>query len=180
MIGLLGFVLAVLGSPFRSKARLLAEIVVLRQQVIVLHRKSHGRVRMTNADRWFFVQLYRLFPSILQALHIIRLKRWCGGIEPDFEATGAGSRGIGEGARRSTRALGALIHEMSVDNPLWGAPRIRGELLKLGFEIAQSTVAKYMIRRPGPPGQSWWTFLRNHAPEIAAIDLFVVPTLAFS
>ena len=68
---------------------------------------------------------------------------------------------------------------MSVDNPLWGAPRIHGELLKLGFEVAQSTVAKYMIRRRGPPGQSWWTFLRNHAPEIAAMDLFVVPTLAF-
>jgi transposase InsO family protein len=69
---------------------------------------------------------------------------------------------------------------MSADNPLWGAPRIHGELLKLGFEVAQSTVAKYMIRRRGPAGQSWWTFLRNHAPEIAAMDLFVVPTLAFS
>ena len=69
---------------------------------------------------------------------------------------------------------------MSADNPLWGAPRIHGELLKLGFEVAQSTVAKYMVRRRGPAGQSWWTFLRNHAPEIAAMDLFVVPTLAFS
>ena len=69
---------------------------------------------------------------------------------------------------------------MSAENPLWGAPRIHGELLKLGFEVAQSTVAKYMIRRRGRPGPSWWTFLRNHAPEIAAMDLFVVPTLAFS
>src|SRR3954462_9163254 len=69
---------------------------------------------------------------------------------------------------------------MSLDNPLWGAPRIHGELLKLGFEVAQSTVAKYMKRHVGPSGQSWWTFLRNHMPEIAAMDLFVVPTLAFN
>jgi hypothetical protein len=77
--------------------------------------------------------------------------------------------------------LRALIAQMSADTTLWGAPRIHGELLKLGFEMAQSTVSKYMVRRHGgPSGQSWWTFLRNHAPEIAAMDLFVVPTLAFS
>jgi transposase InsO family protein len=68
---------------------------------------------------------------------------------------------------------------MSVDNPLWGAPRIHGELLKLGFEVAQSSVAKYMIKRDGPPSQGWGTFLRNHAPHIAAMDLFVVPTIGF-
>jgi hypothetical protein len=68
---------------------------------------------------------------------------------------------------------------MSRENPLWGAPRIHGELLKLGFEIAESTVSKYMIRRRGPPSQTWRTFLRNHAPAIAAIDLCVVPTLTF-
>jgi transposase InsO family protein len=68
---------------------------------------------------------------------------------------------------------------MSVENPLWGAPRIHGELLKLGFEIAQSSVAKYMVKRRGPPSQGWRTFLRNHAPDIAARDLFVVPTIGF-
>jgi hypothetical protein len=68
---------------------------------------------------------------------------------------------------------------MSVENPLWGAPRIHGELLKLGFEVAQSSVAKYMIRRRGPPSQGWQTFLRNHGPDIAAMDLFVVPTIGF-
>jgi len=69
---------------------------------------------------------------------------------------------------------------MNLENPLWGAPRIHGELLKLGFQVAQSTVANYMVNRRGrPSGQSWWTFLRNHMPEIAAMDLFVVPTLAF-
>jgi hypothetical protein len=68
---------------------------------------------------------------------------------------------------------------MSVENPLWGAPRIHGELLKLGFEIAQSSVAKYMVKRRAPPSQGWRTFLRNHAPDIAAMDLFVVPTIGF-
>ena len=68
---------------------------------------------------------------------------------------------------------------MSVDNPLWGAPRIHGELLKLGFEVAQSSVAKYMAKRCGPSSQGWLTFLRNHSPNIAAMDLFVVPTIGF-
>src|SRR3954451_13240857 len=180
MNGLLRFVLAILVSPFRSKARLQAENAALRHQVIVLHRKSRGRVRLSNADRWFFVQLYRLFPSIAQALHILRpetLVRW----------HRAGFRGYWRWKSRKSGGrpqidteLRALIREMSRDNPLWGAPRIHGELLKLGFEVAQSTVAKYMMRRHGPRGQGWWTFMRNHAPEIAAMDLFVVPTLAFN
>jgi transposase InsO family protein len=72
-----------------------------------------------------------------------------------------------------------VIRDMSLANPLWGAPRIHGELIKLGIEIAQSTVAKYMIKRPRRPGQSWTTFLRNHADGIAAADLFVVPTIGF-
>jgi hypothetical protein len=71
------------------------------------------------------------------------------------------------------------LERMSKENPLWGAPRIHGELLKLGFVIAESTVSKYMARRPGPPSQTWRTFLRNHADAIAAIDLCVVPTLTF-
>jgi hypothetical protein len=75
--------------------------------------------------------------------------------------------------------LRALIRQMSMENPLWGAPRIHGELLKLGFEVAQSSVAKYMVKRRGPPGRGWLTFLRNHAPDIAAMDLFVVPTIGF-
>ena len=76
--------------------------------------------------------------------------------------------------------LRALIRRMSIENPLWGAPRIHGELLKLGFAIAQSSVAKYMVKRRRPPSQGWRTFLRNHAPDIAAMDLFVVPTIGFN
>jgi len=73
----------------------------------------------------------------------------------------------------------ALIRRMSIENPLWGAPRIHGELLKLGFEVAQSSGAKYMVKRRGPPSQGWRTFLRNRRREVAAMDLFVVPTIGF-
>ena len=78
--------------------------------------------------------------------------------------------------RRPTadRHRATLIRRISIDNPLWGAPRIHGELLKLGFEVAQSSVAKYMVKRRQPPSQGWRTFLRNHASEIAAMDFFVV------
>jgi hypothetical protein len=87
-----------------------------------------------------------------------------------------------EASPRSTnRALETrrLIREMSIANPLWGAPRIHGELLKLGIDIGQTSVAKYMARRRAPPSQGWKTFLRNHADGIAAMDLFVVPTISF-
>jgi transposase InsO family protein len=85
-----------------------------------------------------------------------------------------------EGGRpRIETELRGLIRRMSIENPLWGAPRIHGELLKLGFAVAQSSVAKYMVKRRGSPDQGWRTFLHNHAPEIAAMDLFVVPTIGF-
>jgi hypothetical protein len=83
------------------------------------------------------------------------------------------------GRPKVSHELRALIAEMSRANPLWGSPRIHGELLKLGFDVAQSTVAKYMVRRRGPPSQGWKTFLRNHAPDIGAIDMFVAPTIGF-
>src|SRR4026207_483245 len=72
-----------------------------------------------------------------------------------------------------------LVRCMCKENPLWGAPRIHGELLKLGFNVAQSTVSKYMLRRRGPPSQGWKTFLRTHADGIASVDFLIVPTLAF-
>src|ERR1700757_2820714 len=179
MIGLLWFVLAVLTSPFRSKLRLEAENAVLRHQLIILRRKLHGRVRLTNHDRWFFIQLYRWFPSILKVLTIIRpetLVRW--------HRVGFRRYWRWKSRRRGGRPpvemeLRALIRRISIENPLWGAPRIHGELLKLGFEVAQSSVAKYMVKRRRPPRQGWRTFLHNHAPDIAAMDLFVVPTIGF-
>jgi hypothetical protein len=153
---------------------------VLRQQLLVLRRRCGGRVRLTNGDRLFFVQLYRWFPSVLRVLHIVRpetLVRWHRAGFRSYWRWKSRNRG---GRPRIDRDLRALIVEMSLENPLWGAPRIHGELLKLGFQVAQSTVAKYMPdRRDRPPGQSWWTFLCNHTPEIATMDLFIVPTLAF-
>src|SRR4030088_594716 len=179
MIGLLCLVLAVLASPFKSKVRLEAENAGLRHQLIVLRRRLHGRVRLTNHDRWFFIQLYRWFPSILQVLTIIRpetLVRWH---RAGFRRYWRWKSGPPGGRPQIDTALRVLIQRMSVENPLWGAPRIHGELLKLGFEVAQSSVAKYMVKRRGPPSQEWRIFLRNHAPDIAAMDLFVVPTISF-
>jgi transposase InsO family protein len=126
-----------------------------------------------------FILLYRWFPSILQVLTIIRpetLIRWHrSGFRCYWRWK---SRSLG-GRPQIEAGLRALIRQMSMENPLWGAPRIHGELLKLGFEVAQSSVAKYMAKRRGPPGQGWLTFLRNHAPDIAAMDFFVVPTIGF-
>jgi transposase InsO family protein len=151
----------------------------LRHQLLVLRRKLPGRVRLTNNDRWFLIQLYRWFPSILSVLAIVRpetLLRWHrGGFRRYWRWK---SRSLG-GRPQIDADLQALIRRISIENPLWGAPRIHGELLKLGFAVAQSSVAKYMVRRRGPPSQGWRTFLRNHAPEIAAMDLFVVPTIGF-
>jgi transposase InsO family protein len=179
MIALVCFVLAILAAPFKSNSRLEAENAVLRHQLVVLRRKVHGRIRLTNNDRWFFIQLYRWFPSILKTLTIIRpetLVRWHRAGFRCYWRWKSRSRG---GRPQIEPNLRALIRRMSIENPLWGAPRIHGELLKLGFEVAQSSVAKYMVKRRGPPSQGWRTFLRNHAPDIVAMDLFVVPTIGF-
>src|SRR5664279_151590 len=179
MVALICFVLAVLASPFKSKSRLEAENAVLRHQLIVLQRKVRGRAHLTNNDRWFFVQMYRWFPSILKVVTIIEpetLVRWHRAGFRRYWRWKSRSR---EGRPQIEIALRALIRQMSMENLLWGAPRIHGELLKLGFEVAQSTVAKYMVKRRGPPSQGWRTFLCNHAPDIAAMDLFVVPTIGF-
>ena len=180
MIALLFFALALLASPFKSKRRLAAENAALRQQLTVLRRQVRGRVRLTNNDRLFFVQLYRWFPSVLRVMTVIHpetLVRWHrAGFRCYWRWK---SRAVG-GRPQIEADLRVLIRRMSVENPLWGAPRIHGELLKLGFQVAQSTVAKYMVKRHGAPSQGWRTFLRNHAPDIAAIDLFVVPSIGFN
>ncbi len=117
-------------------------------------------------------------PSLLDLAQIVRpetLVRWHrAGFRRSWKSRSLGRPPI-------ETELRALRRRMSQENPLWGAPRIHGELLKLGFGVAQSTVAKYMVRRSyDPPGQSWATFVRNHAPQIAAMDLFVVPTIGFN
>jgi hypothetical protein len=179
MLGLLHFVLAILVLPFKSKTRLEAETAVLRHQLIVLRRKLGGRIRLSNSDRWFLVQMYCWFPSILQVLTIIRpetLVRWHRvGFRHYWRWK---SRSLG-GRPQIEAKLRMLIRSMSIENPLWGAPRIHSELLKLGIEVAQSSVAKYMVKRPRPSSQGWRAFLHNHAPDVAARDMFVVPTIGF-
>jgi transposase InsO family protein len=179
MIALLSFVLAILLSPFKSRSRLEAENAALRQQLIVLRRKAKGRARLTNSDRWFFVQLYRWFPSILDVVAILQpetLVRWH---RAGFRRYWRWKSRRQVGRPQVQSELLALIRQMSQENRLWGAPRIHGELLKLGFDVSQSTVAKYMPKRRGPPSQGWRAFLGNHVRDTAAMDLFVVPTIGF-
>src|SRR6201987_143282 len=179
MLAFISFVLAVLASPFKSKSRLEAENAVLRHQLIVLRRRVRGRAQPTNNDRWFLVQMYRWFPSILKVVTLVQaetLVRWH---RAGFRCYWRWKSRPQGGRPQIDTELRALIRQMSTENQLWGAPRIHGELLKLGFSVSQSTVAKYMVKRRGPPSQGWRTFLRNHAPDIAAMDLFVVPTIGF-
>ena len=138
MIGLLCFVLTALASPFKSKSRLEAENAVLRFHLMVLRRRLRGRVRHTNHDRWFFIQLYRWFPSILSVLTIIRpetLVRWH---RAGFRCYWRWKSKSSGGRPQIDTELRVLIRRISIENPFWGAPRIHGELLKLGFEVAQS------------------------------------------
>ena len=146
MIWLFCFALAVLASPVKSKSRLEAENAVLRHQLIVLRRKVRRRAQLTNNDRWFLAQMYRWFPSILTVVTIVQpetLVRWHRAGFRGFWRWKSNSRG---GRPRIEIELCALIRQMSTENQLWGAPRIHGELLKLGFSVAQSTVANGMDR----------------------------------
>jgi transposase InsO family protein len=156
-----------------------AEIVYLRQQLIVLKRRAPARPRLKATDRLIFVCLYRLFLSLLDASIIFKpetLLRWH---RTGFRLFWRWKSRRPPGRPAVSADIRKLVQRMSRENPLWGAPRVHGELLKLGFQIAQSTLAKYMVRRRGPPSQGWKTFLRNHAPHFAAVDMFVVPTIRF-
>src|SRR5438128_5894244 len=155
MVALLFFLLRLVVSPLRPISRLEAENAALRRQLIVLQRKVRGRVEFTNSDRLVFIQLYRWFPSVLKVITIIRpetLVRWHrAGFRRYWRLK---SRNLG-GRPQISADLRALIRRMSVENLLWGVPRIHGELLKLGFSVAQSTVAKYMAEKGDPAGQRW-------------------------
>ena len=179
MTDLLRLILSVLASLFKSRAGLEAENLILRLQINVLRRRMPKRPALTNIDRLLFVWLYRWFPSTVGALAIARPETIISWHRSGFRAYWRWRSRNCVGRPKVSAELRTLIREMSRANPLWGAPRIHGELLKLGFDVAQSTVAKYMVRRLGPPSQGWKTFLRNHVPDIGAIDMFVVPTVGF-
>jgi len=154
MIALLCFFLTLFASPFKSKSRLEAENAALRHQVFVLQRRLRGRVQLTNG-------IVCSWSCCIDGSHRSSgpsrssdRRPWCAGIGPAFAVTGVG-------------------------NPSWGAPRIHGELLKLGINISQATVGRWMPWRPKVPSPTWRSFLRNHLPEIVAIDMFVVATATF-
>jgi transposase InsO family protein len=169
------FVLDLLRSP----EQLRAENAALRHQLNILRRKAPKRPNLSNWDRALFVWLYRIFPNITGALAIVRPETVISWHRAGFRAWWRWkSRNLG-GRPKVDRELRDLIHRMCEENPHWGAPRIHGELLKLGFLVAQSTVSKYMLRGHRPPSQGWKTFLRNQANGIAAVDFLVVPTLGF-
>jgi hypothetical protein len=161
---------------FKSRRRLEVENLFLRHQLNVALQRAPQRLRLRASDRALMVWMTRMRPSLLGLTRVVQpatILRWhrCG-----FRAYWRWKSQARPGRPKVERELRDLIRRMSEENPLWGAPRIHGELLKLGFQVAESTVSKYMMRRRGPPSQAWRTFLRNHAEAIVAIDLCVVPT----
>jgi hypothetical protein len=151
----------------RSRASLEAEILALRHQLHVLQRKSGKRCLFSNFDRLIFTGLYRIAPHVLAALTIVdpqTVLRWHRAGFRRFWRWKSRSPG---GRPQTPLEIRRLIRAMSLANPLWGAPRIHGELLKLGIFVGQTSVAKYMARHRRPPSQGWKTFLRNHADAIA-------------
>jgi hypothetical protein len=164
---------------FRSRALLQIEILALRRQLNILRRNSPKRLTFGSIDRIIFSRLYGLAPDVLSSLAIVRpdtVIRWH---RAGFRLYWRWKSGRRCGRPAVTLEIRRLICEMSIANPLWGAPRIHGELLKLGIDIGQTCVGKYMVRRRPPPSQGWKTFLRNPADGIAAMDLFVVPSISF-
>src|SRR3984893_14262141 len=183
MLPLMGDILkliwwAVIGL-FRSRASLEAEILTLRHQLNVLRRKAPQRLAFSNFDRLVFTSLYRIAPGVLNALVIVKPETVIRWHRAGFRAYWRWKSRQRSGRPKVPLEIRQLIRDMSLANPLWGAPRIHGELLKLGIEVGQTSVAKYMARGRRGPSQGWRTFLRNHADGIASMDLFVVPTLSF-
>jgi hypothetical protein len=177
MLKWLGILLGALRSAVRCRRDLALENLALRQQLAVL-RRVHRRPRLSRADRLFWVLASRLWPGWRHVLHVVQADtviRW--------HRQGFRYYWRWKSRRRGRPSIDPeiiqLIRRMCRANPLWGAPRLHGELLKLGIEISETTVAKYMLKRRDPPSQSWRTFLMNHAKETIALDFFTVPTATF-
>ena len=171
---------AFLRSWFQGRLQLQAEIVALRHQVIVLRRSQKGRAHLVATDRVFWVWLSNLWSGWRSALLVVRPETVISWHRKGFRLYwGWRSRRGTPGRPPVSEEVRDLIRKMSLANPLWGAPRIHGELLKLGIEVSQATAAKYMARPGKPPSQTWRTFLNNHVKDLVSTDFFVVPTLSF-
>ncbi len=178
MSTILSAFVSLLSFRFRSRAGLELELVALRHQVAVLRRQRKGRLRLFATDRLLWVWLYRIWPQTLNAMVLVKpatIIQWHRkGFRLYWRWT---SRRLGR--PKMDTEIRDLIRRMSQANPLWGAPRIHGELLKLGIEVSQATVGRYLPWRPRVPSPSWRSFLHNHLTDIAAIDMFVVATATF-
>ena len=172
--------LSTLAGLFQSRARLHLEVLALRQQLAMVTHRDPRRFRFRRRERFFWVSLYTLWPGCLDTLRILKpdtLVRWH---RRGFRLYWTWRSRFRRGGRpRTPQEIRILIRRISQENPLWGAPRVHGELLMLGIQVSQATVSRYMLRRRGPPSQSWRTFLRNQALELVCIDLFTVPTVTF-
>ena len=181
MPALLVALLAALQSVVRSRLELGAEILALRHQLAVLQRQTPKRPRLGHADRWLWVLLSRVWWNWRSALQLVRpdtVVRWHRRGFARYWRWRSSRRRPGRPALAVD--VRALIQQMHGANPRWGAPRVHGELRKLGLHIAQATVATYLARHRGtPPTQTWRTFLTNHASQLASCDFFTVPTATF-
>src|SRR5467141_2718093 len=179
MIAIAVLIVRMLCDCFKSRRGLATEILVLRHQLNVLQQRAPRRLHLRWADRALFIWLYRRCPRILDAITTVRpetVVRWH---RMGFTAYWRWKSRPRGGRPRIGKEVRDLIRRMSFENPLWGATKIHGELLKRGIDVAQSTVSIYMVPRQDRPLQTWKTFLRNHMEGIASIDLFVVPTITF-
>ena len=161
---------AFVASSFRTRVALQAEILALRHQLAVCQKNAPRRLRLQRSDRFFWVLLSRWWPGWRRSLYIVRPDTVIAWHRRGFAWHGTRKSRRGPGRPNLAAEIRALIRNMSQANPLWGAPRIHGELLKLGIEVAQSTVAKYLRRPRKPPSQTWRTFLTNHMDQMASID----------
>jgi putative transposase len=174
------FSLLFVRRSFRTRVALRAEILALRHQLLVLQRSNRGhRLRLCIADRFVWVCLSRLWSGWQSALVIVKPETVIAWHRQGFRLYWRWKSRHAKGRPSVSREVTDLIRKMSLANPRWGAPRIHGELLKLGFELSHATVAKYMLRRRKPPSQTWHTFLRNPSKDIVGADFFVLPTAFF-
>ena len=166
-------------SALRSHRALALESLALRHQLEVLKRNTK-RPHIKNRDRLLWILFARFFKNWRNQLLFVQPETVIRWHKKGFRLYWRWkSRPRWPGRRRVPKEVRDLIRTMSRDNPLWGAPRIHGELLKLGIEISQTAVSKYMVRHRKPPSQSWRTFLKNHAKDIVSVDFFTVPTATF-
>jgi putative transposase len=176
MISVLLSLLLTLRGWAHSHAALQLEVLALRHQRQVLHRARSPRFRLTAADRLLWVWLARVWNNWRPALVIVKPETVLAWHRRGFRLLWTWKSRRRTGRPTVPSDVRALIRTMSRANPLWGAPRIHGELLKLGIDVCQATVAKYMVRPRRPPSQTWHTFLANHIGQVMAADFFVVPT----